>query len=141
MIRKQQYPAQPKVVEDLCSNAVVTIDSVTRLQTRVWFTKSTLLHDVICAQLVDQVQTVFSLAQVQNYTAPFSGDLLQRRVQLKSGVVNQRAKHVASKVFSMNANQNRVVVGGHVTHYHREMHVAIDHVLVSNRTKPAIHGR
>src|SRR5687768_18496686 len=89
-------------MENLCSDAVVTVDSVTRLQTRVRFTKSTLLHDVICAQLVDQIQTMFALAQVQNHTARGRGDLLERRMKLKPGIVDQRAKHVASNVFSMN---------------------------------------
>src|SRR6185369_8131243 len=74
MIRKEQDPAQPKGMENLGPH------TVTCFQTRVSFTDSLLLHEVVRTQLIDQVQTMFALAQIETDAARRSRDLLERRM-------------------------------------------------------------
>src|SRR5687767_2846199 len=96
-------------MENLRPYAVVAIDSVTCFQTRFSLAESALLHHAISTQLIDQIQTMLSLAQVEDHSTCLSGNLFERRMKLKAGVVDQRAKHVARDVLSVDANENRIL--------------------------------
>src|SRR6266550_5812336 len=89
MVRQQLYTTQAQVMKYLCSDAVISIGAIARLQTRFALANVAFLHDRISAQLINQVKTVFSLAQIKDHTSPGRSDFLQRRVQLKPRVVYQ----------------------------------------------------
>src|SRR6266404_1354417 len=65
MIRQQLYTTQAQVMKYLRSDSVISIRAITRLQTRFTLADVTFLHDRVGAQLIDQVETVFSLPQVK----------------------------------------------------------------------------
>src|SRR5829696_7117684 len=127
-------------MENLRPHAVVAIDSVTCFQTRFSLAEPALLHHAISTQLIDQIQTVLALTEVEDYSTRLPGDLFERRMKLKASVVDQRTKHVARDVLGVNANENRIL-SLHVAHHHREMYVAIDHVLIGNRAETTVDRR
>src|SRR5205085_5641622 len=98
------------------------------------------LHHAVSAQLIHEVETVLALAHVKNHAARGSRDLFERGVQLKTGVVDQRTKHIAGHVFGVYANEHRTICL-HVAHDHGEVNVAINHVLVRDGAETSVDRR
>src|SRR5678815_190508 len=132
MIGQEEYFSQPKVVQNLCANSVVAIDTVTRFKTCFRFTDLAFLHQRVSTQLIHQIQAVLTLSQVQHNSTSFSGDLFERSVKLESRVVNQGTKHIARKIFSVNTYENGFI-GSDIAHYHCQMYITVDDVFVGNR--------
>src|SRR6185436_16612390 len=61
-------------------------------------------------------------------------------MELKTGVVDQRTKHVARHVLSVNTDQHRIVCL-YFAHHHREVYVTIDHVFIRDRAKATVDRR
>src|ERR1700730_7202487 len=89
MVRQQQDAPQAKVVKDLCSDAVVSIQSVAGFDARFLLAEAALLHQRVGAQLMHQIETVLALPQIENHSPSGAGDLFQRRMKLKSRVVDE----------------------------------------------------
>src|SRR5882724_3844624 len=140
MIRKQEYLSQTQIMEDLRPNTVVAINSITGFQACLTLAQSALLHNIVGAQLIDEIKAVVALAQIQNYTARLTCDFLQRRMKLKAGVVNQRSKHITGYILSMDPYQNRIVCFD-FTHNHSEVNVTVYNVFISNRAELSIDCR
>src|SRR6266545_5563997 len=140
MVRQQLYTTEAKVMKYLRSDSVIAVHAVTSLQAGFTLAHSFLLHYRVSAQLIYQVQTVLALAQIKNHPATGSGDFFKSSMQLETGIIDQRPKHVAGNVLCMHANQNRIL-SFYVAHHHRQMHVSINDVFVSNRAKASINCR
>src|ERR1700730_5488161 len=78
-----------------------------------------------------QVKTLFALSQVKNNALPRGRYLFQGRMKLKACVVNQRTKHIARYILSMNAHEHWFGAAD-VAHDHRQVHVSVDHILVGD---------
>ena len=74
MVRQQLYTTEAKVMKYLRPNSVIAIDSIASFQARLALGNGLLLHHRVSAQLIYQVQTVFALPQVKNYSPPGGGD-------------------------------------------------------------------
>src|SRR5678815_5843890 len=61
-------------------------------------------------------------------------------MELKTCVVNQRAKHIARHVLRMHSHEHWIVTFD-FAHHHRKMHIAVDDVLVSDGFEATIDSR
>src|SRR6185503_21051234 len=67
---------------------------------------------------------------------------LQRGMELITGIVNKRTKHVAGNILSVDANKDGLVSAiVDVAHHHRQMNVAVDYVFISYCAKEAMDSR
>ncbi len=86
---------------------------------------------------MNQIESVLALTKIEHDALSGFRNLFQRAPQLIAGVVDRRTEHVAGYVLAVHAHQHRLV-RAHVTHHHRQMHVAIDRILESDRAKRSI---
>src|SRR5882724_997447 len=140
MIRQQLYTTEAKVMKYLRAHSVIAVDAVACFEARFTLAHGFLLHHRVSAQLIYQIKTVLTLAQVKNHALTGGGDFFQSSMELKPGVVDQGAKHIAGNVLCMHANQDRVL-SFNVAHNHSQMDVSVDDVFVSNSTKAPINCR
>src|SRR5947209_18202147 len=140
MIGQQQYAAQAQLVQDLCADAVVAVRAVTSLNACLLKAKPALLHQRISLQLVNQIKIVLALPQVEHDASPCGCYLFKRSLKLKARRAYERAEHSKRDVFSMYANEHRLLCG-HVAHDHCQMNFAVDNVLESDGAKTSIDGR
>src|ERR1700750_2727641 len=87
VVREKQYAAQAQLVQNLRADPVVATFAVASLDACLILRQTLLLHNLVGAQLVNEVEVVLPLAQVQDDAAPFGRDALKRGVELKARVV------------------------------------------------------
>src|SRR2546421_13113907 len=77
VVREQQYAAQAQLVEYLRADAVVAVFAVAGLDARLVLRQALLLHELVGAELVYEVEVVVALPQVEDDAAPLGRDALQ----------------------------------------------------------------
>ena len=113
VVRQQLYTTEPQVMKYLGPDSVITIRAITGFQARFALADRFFLHHGVSAQLIDQIEAMLALAQIKHHATAGGGNFFQRRVQLKAGVVDQRAKHVAGDVLRVHAHQHRFLGCAH----------------------------
>src|ERR1043166_1369176 len=77
VVRQEQDAAQAKLVQYLRADAVVAVFAVAGLDRRLLLRQPLLLHELVSAELVHEVEVVVALAQVEDDAPALGGDALQ----------------------------------------------------------------
>src|SRR3989440_855422 len=108
VVREQEYAPEAQLVEYLRADAVVPVFAVAGLDAGLVLRQALLAHELVRAELVDEVEVVVALAQIEYDAAPRRRDALKGGVQLESRVVYERAEHVAGHVLGVDAHEHRL---------------------------------
>src|ERR1051325_4342849 len=140
MVRQQENAPQAQLVEDLRADAIIAIEAVTSFGASLTLIHAALLHHRVRAQLMDEIQAMLALTKIEHHALAGFRNFFQSPTKLPAGIVDRRSEHVAGDVLAMHPHHHGIVCA-HLAHHHRQMHVAVDCGLKSNRAKGPVDGR
>ena len=129
LLRQQPHRPDAEVAQDLGADAVVALVGLEAEPLVGLDRVEPLVLQLVGANLVGQADAAPFLVQVQQHAAPFGGDPLHRRVELRAAVAARRVEHVAGQALRVHAHQHVLAVADVAAH-ERDVRLAVDQALV-----------